>query len=766
MTTLTRRLEDRRFITGTGRYASDWNLPGQLHCAFLRSDVAHAGIVSLNIEAARTCPGVAAVLTGRDCEEAGYGPFPLAGSFFNSRGEKLIMTKRSVLATDRVRFVGEPVACVVAESAPAAQDALEAIAIEYRDLPAVVTVEDAMAEGAPQLHHNVPGNVCFEMDAGDANAVEKAFAGAAHITQIKLVSTRVVPSPMEPRAYVVAYDAAGECYDIYTAAQGASMLASQISALTNVPQERIRLHLHDVGGSFGQRSGVYPEHAALMLASRRTGRPVKWVSSRSEGFLSDMHGRGFHWDAALALDRDGRFLAARYDAVLDLGAYLTTSVPGGHLRNPVTCMTGVYRVPALCGTFKVVVNNTVPLGAYRGTGRPDIAYVVERLVDKAAAELNIDRAELRRRNFIPPEAFPYQTPTIGVYEKADFAGCLAKALETSDWNHFDARRAASRSHGRLRGIGLSSVIEGTSPGRAPQDEIAIEFDARGRLAVYTATLSGGQGHETAFAQIVAETLGIAIDSVAVRESVLGRSLDGNATLGSRSTVGAGSVCKLAAQKLIEKAASAAAEELGVEPSQVHYQNGQFAASENGRSISLEALARKLASNGPHPLNVRTGAKIGQTFPNGCHVAEVEIDPETGRTTIVSYVAVDDCGTVVNHTLVEGQVHGGVTQGAGQILSEEIVYDRASGQLLTGSFSDYGMPHAGLIKKIRVEAHSVPSSTNALGAKGVGESGCTASLPAIANAIMDALRSAGVGELDMPFTPNKVWQALRSASARQ
>jgi len=759
------RREDLRLITGRGRYAADWNLPGQLHACFLRSDRAHAEIVALNVEPALACRGVVAVFTGVDAVAAGYTRFPALLTFTGRGGSTLLQTERPVLAAGKVRFVGEAVAMVVAESALAAQDALGAIEIEYNDLPPAVTVEDALAAGAPQLHANVPANLCFEWESGDAAAVAAAFENAAHVTRLKPVTSRVVPSPMEPRACLIGYDTASDSYDIYTGSQGINMLRWQFSMLTGVAEAKLRLHLHDVGGSFGQRSAVYPEHAAQMLAAKKLGRPVKWVSSRSEGFLTDSHGRAINIAGELALDRDGTFLAARYEFNCDMGAYLTPTGCVSHLRNPATCMTGVYRIPALYGSFRVVLTNTAPVAAYRGAGRPDIAYAVERLVDQAASELGISRDEIRRRNFIPPGAFPYKTPTMGVYEQSDFAGCLDKALKAADWGGFAPRRAAADGRGMLRGIGLASVIEGTGAGIYPKDQVALEFDAQGGLTVYTVSLSSGQGHETTFAAVVAQTLGLPSEAVTLRESVADRMLTGNHTGGSRSMVGAGSVCKLAALKLIEQARPLAAEELELEPSQVDYAEGKFRARGSRRTIGLQELARKHAGKNPHPLNLVAEGSVGATFPNGCHVAEVEIDPDTGVTEIVSYVAVDDCGTVVSHSVVEGQVHGGVTQGAGQIFGEEAIYDRSSGQLLTGSFSDYFMPRAGLIRGIQINDHPVPSKTNALGAKGAGESGCTASLPALANATMDALRPLGIGHLDMPLTPSKVWHAIQTAKRK-
>jgi carbon-monoxide dehydrogenase large subunit len=416
----------------------------------------------------------------------------------------------------------------------------------------------------------------------------------------------------------------------------------------------------------------------------------------------------------------------------------------------------------LHGRFRLVFTNTAPVASYRGAGRPDIAFAIERLVDQAASEMGIERDELRRRNFILPHAFPYKTPTMGVYERADFAGCLEKALEAADWDGFAARRDAAAKSGKLRGIGLATVIEGTGRGRFPVDQVALEFGASGTLAVYTLSLSSGQGHETTFPEIVARTLGISPERVTLRESVQGMDLIGNPTGGSRSLVSVGSACKIAAEQLIERARRSAAETLDVEPSQLDYASGEFRVRASEKAIGLFELAEQHQNETPHPLNLVAEGKVDSTFPNGCHIAEVEIDPDTGATHIVSYVAVDDCGNVINHTIVEGQIHGGVTQGAGQVLGEQIVYDRTSGQLLSGSFSDYFMPRAGMLRDVRLIEHSVPSIRNGLGAKGVGESGCTASLPTVANAVMDALRPLGIRYLDTPFTPARVWQAIHSA----
>jgi len=759
------RREDRRLITGQGRFVADANVPGQLYACFLRSDHAHAEIVSINPAPALKRRGVVAVFTGVDALAAGYKHFPNLMTFTNASGATILKPDRPVLAHGKVRFVGEAVAMVVAESAIAAQDALDAVEIEYRDLPVAVTVEDALAAGAPQLHENVPGNLSFEYESGDAAAVEQAFAKAAHITRLKVVSPRVVPSPLELRGSLISYDAASDCYDIYSNSQGINMMRWQFSVLTGVPEEKLRFHLHDTGGSFGQRSAVYPEHGAQMIAAKKLGRPIKWVASRSECFLSDSHGRGIVMAGELALDCDGKFLAARYKFLCDMGAYLTATGPASHVRNPAIGLTGVYRIPALHGNFKIVLTNTAPVAAYRGAGRPDVAYVVERMVDQAASELKIGRDELRRRNFIPLDAFPYKTPTMGVYETSDFAGCLGKALKAADWDGFATRREASRKAGKLRGIGLSTVIEGTAAGMFPKDQVAIEFDAQGRLEVYTVSLSCGQSHETTFAQIVAQTLGVAPEAVTLRESVQGKNLTGNHSGGSRSLVGAGSVCKIAAQKLIEQTRPLAAEELELEPSQLDFAEGMFRSRDGQKTIGLLELAKKLVSKSPHPMNLVAEASVGSTFPNGCHIAEVEVDPETGVTEIATYTAVDDAGNVINHSVVEGQVHGGVAMGAGQVFGEHAVYDRDSGQLLTGSFSDYYMPRAGWVRDFHVNDHPVPSKINVLGAKGAGESGCTGSLPSLVSAVLDAVRPLGIRHLDMPLTPSKVWHAIQTAKAK-
>jgi carbon-monoxide dehydrogenase large subunit len=600
----------------------------------------------------------------------------------------------------------------------------------------------------------------FEYEAGDKAVTDAAFARAAHVTRLKMESTRVVPSPMEPRACLVAYDPKDESYTVHVCIQGMNMMKKQLSAYTKVAEEKLRVVARDVGGGFGQRSTAYAEYCALMIASKATGRPVKWVSSRTEGFLSDTHGRGNIIEGELALDENGRFLALRLEWLADMGAYLSPAGPVSHIRNPSTCLTGVYRIPALYGHWRLAVTNTAPIAAYRGAGRPDIAYAIERLVSNAAAETGRDAAELRRLNFIPPEAFPYKTPTGATYDNADLPGLLDKALAFADWAGYSKRRADSERRGKLRGRGIATVIENTGAGMFPRDEIELEVDADGYVTAYSVSQSQGQGHETTFAMMVAKALEIPAERVRVKQCVPDKPLVGNHTGGSRTMVGAGTVCHIAGEKLVQHGKSLAAEEMGLEPSQVSYGGGEFRGSEPGKKLTLGELARK------RRFSAKGEGTFGTTYPNGCHIAEVEVDPETGVTEIVSYFTVDDCGVVVNHVIVEGQMHGAIAQGAGQVFGEHAVYDRETGQLLTATFSDYYMPRAGLLPDIRMDEHATASRVNPLGIKGMGESGCTASLGALVNAVIDALRPLGIHHLDMPLTSAKLWSAISAARSKR
>jgi len=758
------RLEDLRLITGKGRYASDWNDPQQLHACFLRADRAHANIVSINTDKALQHPGVKAIYTGADALAAGYLRSANFLTFVGKDGMKALVPDRPCLAIGKVRFVGDQVAMVVAQSHLAAQDACDLIEVVYEDLPAVIDPVAALQPGSVLIHDDIPGNSPFEAEAGNEAEVTQAIAKAAHVTKLSVDCTRVTASPMEPRAALIAYDKTTEQYTVHTPSQGVNMTRRQFAAYANnMSEDKIRVEVEDVGGGFGQRSSVYPEYVAMMIAAKALGHSIKWVSTRTESFLTDTHGRGNLITATLAMDENAQFTALRIDWITDMGAFLSPTGPVSHIRNPSTCLNGVYKIPALYGHFKVALTNTALVAAYRGAGRPDIAYAIERVVDTAALELNMNPADLRRRNYIPANEFPYKTATGSVYECADLPTLSAKALQLSDWSGFEARRLSSLAKGKLRGIGMSTVIEGTGAGMYPKDEIELSANAAGELTAHTVAHSQGQGHQTSFAMLISDAMQIPVEKIKIKQGDPARSphIVGNHSGGSRSMVGAGTVCHLAALKLIEAAKSLAAEDLGVEPSQVSYSKGVFQAAGSRKKITLGELASKKT------VSVKAeGAFSKQTFPNGSHITEVEVDPETGVSEIVSYLTVDDCGHVVSHTIVEGQVHGAVVQGLGQVFGEHIVYDKQTGQMITASFSDYVMPKAGDLKSIQVEECPTMSKLGPLGIKGVGEAGCTASLGALVNAVVNALHPYGIKHIDMPLTPAKVWATIEQAKSQR
>ncbi len=753
------RFEDIRLITGNGKYASDWNKPDQLHACFLRSDRAHARIVSINFDKVGQVKGVVGVYTGADAEAAGYLRAPSFMPATGKGGMKPHVPERPCLAIGKVRFVGDPVAMVIADSHLAAQDACELIDVVYEDLPAVVDPEAALKPGAPQLHDDVPGNCPMEAESGNEAATSEAIAKAAHVVKLTVDCTRVTASPMEPRAAMIEYKTDTDSYVVHTPSQGVNMTRKQFGIYTQLPEEKFRVEIQDIGGGFGQRSTVYPEYVSMMIAAKALGRPIKWVSTRTESFLTDTHGRGNLITCTLALDNNAQFTGLRVDWLTDMGAYLSPTGPGGHIRNATSCMNGVYKIPALYGHFRVALTNTGWVAAYRGAGPPHNAYPIERVVDAAALELQMDPADLRRRNYVPLNEYPYKSATGNTIEIADLPGLSAKALNLADWSGFAARREASAKKGKLRGIGMSTVIEPTGAGQYPRDEIDISVDgASGDVIVHTVSQSQGQGHVTSFAMVVGNALGIPAERVKIIQGDPERApkMVGNHSGGSRTMVGAGTVCHIAANKLIDAGKSLAAEDLGVEPSQVDYAKGEFSTRQSKKKITLAQLAasKKLAVTGE--------GTFTSTYPNGCHIAEVEVDPETGVTDIASYLSVDDCGHVVSHTIVEGQMHGAVVQGLGQVFGEHIVYDKDSGQMITASFGDYVMPRAGQLKSMQMEEYTTLSKLGPLGIKGMGESGCTASLPALVAAVTNAI---GVKHLDMPLTPSKVWKTLQQNPAK-
>ena len=757
------RREDHRLVTGQGRYTADWNLPGQAHGSFLRSDRPHAEIVTLELAEALRSPGVLGVFCGEDLAKAGFkSPRPIA-HFKGKDGSVLKNPHRSALAHGRVRFVGEPVALVVAESEWAAQDAAERIAVDYRDLAALIEPEDALARSAPILHPDVPGNVAVDYEYGNRAATEAAFAQAAHIARVDLHAQRIAGNPMEPKACVVAYDAGSGSYDVYIPTQGMSDIQTEFAHVTGEAREKFRIHAHDVGGAFGVRNEIYPEFAAVLFAARSLGRPVKWVGTRAETILSDHHGRGATLTGALALDRDGNFLGLRIGWLVNLGAYCSNAGPFINTgAAPTSMAANAYRTPAVYGLNRLVFTSTTPTTAYRGAGRPNASYLMERLVDEAARVTGIDRVELRRRNLLAKDAFPYKTPTGSTYDSGDPPGLLAQALERADWSGFERRRRVAGSRGKLAGIGCAVFIEPS--GGVGQEEIAIRFDAAGHVQLYTLSGPSGQGHETVFPEIVGEILGIAPEAITLRASdPQGPALVGTGSFGSRSLICHGGALSVGAQEVIRKGLALAAKELEVAAGDLVFEHGRYRVPGTDLAIGLDELVRRHASDASHPLDTVAKINTSAAFPSGAHVCEVEIDRDTGAIEIMRYVAVDDCGKVVNHVLVEGQLHGGLMQGIGQILGEHCVYDRDTGQLLTGTFMDYFMPRADHLPPLSLHDRPNPSPSNPLGVKGAGEAGTTGAVPCIANAVMDALAPLGIHRLDMPYTPARIRAAIEAKS---
>lgn len=756
------RLEDQRYITGTGSYTGDRNLPGQLYAVFLRSDRPHAEILSIDAAAALAMQGVQAVLTAEDIAAAGFKPLPVNAIAGKSRdGSELIKTVRPALAQGRVRFVGEAVACVVAQTLAIAQDAVEKIVIDYRDLPHVTRALDAMQAGAPQLHANAPGNRVLDFGTGSDEArVDEAIRGAKHVVKLSIYNNRVVANPMENRNAIAHYDTAQDHTTFYSVSQGVNGLRASLCGVVGVTEDKLHVESYDVGGAFGVRSQIYPEYPVLILASRKLGKPVKWSNSRSEGFLTDEQARDVVSTGELALDDNGRFLAMRFSFITNLGAYTTPS--GAFINFRATApMTGLYDVPLACGRNQMFLTNTTPLAAYRGAGRPVMSAMLERLVGQAARELKIDPAELRRRNMIAKDKFPYKLVNGSIYDSGNPLGVLADATKAANWADtaaWEARQADARKRGKLLGRGMATCIESTAGSSV--DEAELRFNADGRLTIYCNTKSTGQGHETAFAQVAAEALGLSLAGVHVIEGdPIVKGLGGGSG-GSRSMQFGGSAVLLGSREVIKKGLAIAARDLEAAQADIEFDHGRFHIKGTDRGVTLQALVKKH----PGALDAKVQGKHDPTWPNGCHIAEVEVDEATGEVEMLSYIACDDAGNIINHQLVEGQMHGGLAQGCGQVLGEHAVYDPQTGQLLSGSFMDYFMPRAGFLGKITLLDHPVPTPTNPLGAKGVGEAGVTGSLPTMMNAILDALQPVGVTHLDMPCTPSRVWMAMQAAKA--
>jgi carbon-monoxide dehydrogenase large subunit len=775
-----RRKEDGRFLTGTGQYTNDVVVPHTTHAFFLRSPHAHATIRGIDTSRAKSAPGVIAIFTGADL--AGVNGLPCGWLITSTDGTPMNEPPHPVLAQGKVRFVGDVVALVVAESPSQAKDAAEMIDVDYDPLPAVVNCVDALKPGAAQIHDGAPGNRCYTWALGDKAAVDAAFASAAHVTKLDIVNNRLVPNAIEPRAATVSYNRADDAYTLHVANQNPHVERLLMTAFVlGLPEHKVRVIAPDVGGGFGSKIFLYPEETAMVWASKRVNRPITWAAERSESFLSDAHGRDHVTHAELALDASGKFLAMRVHTNANMGAYLSTFASCVPTILYATLLAGQYTTPAIYCEVVASFTNTSPVDAYRGAGRPEATYVVERLVHQAAAEMGIAQDDIRRKNFI--RQFPYQTPVALMYDIGDYEASLDAAMKAADVAGFASRKAESAKRGKLRGMGYASYIEAC--GLAPSN-IAGALGARaglfeagevrvhptGSVTVFTGSPSHGQGHETTFAQVVADRLGIAVENVDIVHGDTGRVPFGMGTYGSRSLAVGGTAIVKALDKVIAKGKKIAAHLLEASETDIEFNDGKFTVAGTDRAKAFGEVA--LAAYVPHnyPLDkLEPGLDESAfydptnfTFPAGTHISEVEVDPDTGAVSVEAFTACDDFGTIINPMIVAGQVHGGVAQGIGQALLERCVYDEESGQLLTGSFMDYALPRADDLPHFNVLHTVTPCTHNPLGAKGCGEAGAIGAPAAVMNAVMDALAPVGVQHLDMPASPHRVWQAIRAARA--
>jgi carbon-monoxide dehydrogenase large subunit len=777
-----RRKEDLRFISGRGNYVDDMNRPGQAHAVIRRSDRPHARIVSINTTAARAAPGVVAVYTSADF--AGVGGVPCGWQIHSKDGSPMAEPKHPVLAEGKVRHVGDPIVLVIAETKQQARDAAELLDIVLEDLPSVASVADAVAPGAPLVFDEIPGNQCYDWHIGDKDAVDTAFAKAARTVSLDLVNNRLVPNAMEPRAAVGDFDRSSGEYTLYTTSQNPHVIRLLMGAFVlQIPEHKLRVVAPDVGGGFGSKIYHYAEEAMVTWAAGQLKRPVKWTCDRSEAFMSDAHGRDHVSTAEMALDEAGNFLALRVKTLCNMGAYLSTFAPAVPTYLYATLLAGTYKTPVIYAEVKAVFTNTVPVDAYRGAGRPEATYLLERLVDTICHDTGHDRVAIRRQNFIPKDAFPYQTPVALVYDSGDYFTTLDVASKAADWAGFEGRRAAAKARGKLRGIGMSTYLEacGIAPSklvgqlgaRAGLYEVAnIRVHPTGSVTVFTGTHSHGQGHETTMAQLVVDQLGIAFDQVDVVHGDTAKIPFGMGTYGSRSLAVGGSAMVKAMDKIILKGRKIAAHLMEASVEDIAFADGKFSVAGTDKSKTLAEIA--LTAYVPHNYPIETLEPgldetafydpMNFTFPGGCHICEVEIDPDTGVVQVIQFVAVDDIGRVINPMIVEGQVQGGVAQGIGQALLESAVYD-AEGQLLSGSFMDYTMPRADNLPNIFVGTESTMCTHNPLGSKGVGEVGAIGSPPAVINAVVDALKEFGVRHLDMPASAQKIWSIIQANRPR-
>ena len=771
------RKEDGRFITGKGRYTDDIKQVGQTHAYFVRSPHAHADVVSIDVEEALSAPGVIAVLTGADVTADGLGGLPCGWMIHSKDGSEMKQPHHPVLADNRVHYLGEPVAMVIADTALEAKNAAELVVVDWAEKQAVVSVSEAQA--APAIYDAIPQNTCYEWALGDSDAVAKAMEKAAHVTRIELTNNRLIPNAMEPRAALAEYNAGSDELTLHTTSQNPHLARLILTAFVQIaPEHKLRVIAPDVGGGFGSKIFVYSEETALAWAAKKLGLTIKWTAERSEAFLADAHGRDHVTTAELAMDETGQFLAFKVKTTANMGAYLSTFASSVPTYLYGTLLAGQYRTPAIYVEVDSVFTNTAPVDAYRGAGRPEATYLVERIVTKAAIELGKDPAELRRQNFIRTDEFPYETPVALTYDIGDYEASLDKALELSDYEGFAARKASAAARGKLRGIGLSCYIEacGLAPSQVAGalgagvglwESGEVRVNPTGSVSVLTGSHSHGQGHETTFAQLVADKLGVPIDDVDVVHGDTGKLDFGLGTYGSRSLAVGGSALVNAADKVIEKGRKVAAHLLRTDPDNIEFEAPVYRMKNSNESKTFQEIAFAAYVNHDYPDDLEPGLAEKAfydpgnfTYPAGTHICEVEIDPDTGVTKIVQFVAVDDFGNLINPMIVEGQVHGGIAQGVGQALLEQAVYDDA-GQLITGSYMDYCMPRADDLPNFTVGMTCTPCTHNPIGAKGCGEAGAIGSPPAIINAVLDAI---GETDMDMPATPERVWSMLKRANA--
>ncbi|HEX3991133.1 MAG TPA: xanthine dehydrogenase family protein molybdopterin-binding subunit [Acetobacteraceae bacterium] len=761
-----RRVEDPRLLKGMGRYTDDIVLPGMLHGIVLRSPHAAATILSMNLSTATSMPGVRAIYIAADLTAAGLGSLPCAAPVQNKDGTDMASPAHPVLADGAVHHVGDPVAFIVADTAKQARDAAELVQVDYEVLASATDLATAMDPDTPGVWPDVKNNVVFDWEIGDKAATDAAFAGAAHVTKLTVVNNRIVVASMEARVAIADHDPATGRWTLYANTQGGWLLKNLIGPLFNTDPENFRIVTPDVGGGFGMKLFLYAEHVLTCFAARALGCPVKWAADRTEAFLCDTQGRDNITTGELAIDADGKFIALRTRNISNMGAYLSTFAPYIPTYAGTSVLSSVYGFKAIYANILGVFTHTVPVDAYRGAGRPEANYLVERLVDAAARELTIDRIELRRRNMVPPSAMPHATPVGKTYDSGDFQVVMDAALQKIDYAGFASRQAAAAVLGRRRGMGLAYYLEAT--GGDPTERAEIRFVDDGFVDVYVGTQSTGQGHETAYVQLTANRLGIDGDKIRIRQGDTDTIPVGGGTGGARSLYSEGQAIVKTADAVIEKGKQAAAEALEAAVADITFSDGNFSIVGTDRSIDIISLAagqRRKAASGQPAITLDTAevaAIDNHTFPNGCHMAEVEIDPETGVITVMRYVVCDDFGTTVNPLIVRGQVAGGVAQGLGQAILEHTVFDRDSGQLLSGSFMDYALPRADDLPDVEVDLLEIPCATNPLGVKGAGEAGAVGSPPALINAVIDALRVDGVTSIDMPATPERVWRALASA----